>query len=50
VVRFVETQFDAERTPAEVRRVFGNVQQLAMNPMPLRAIFVALAKTARKAA
>ncbi len=50
VVRFVETQFDPERTPAEVRRVFGNVQQLAMNPMPLRAIFVTLAKSGRRAA
>jgi ABC-2 type transport system ATP-binding protein len=50
VVRFVETQFDPERTPAEVRRVFGSVQQIEMNPMPLRAIFVALAKSGRKAA
>jgi ABC-2 type transport system ATP-binding protein len=50
MVRFVETQFDSERTEADVRRVFGNVQQVAVNPMPLRAIFVALAKTGRRAA
>jgi ABC-2 type transport system ATP-binding protein len=50
VVRFVETQFDPERTPAEVRRVFGNVQQVTVNPMALRAIFVTLAKAGRKAA
>lgn len=50
VVRFVETRYDAERTPAEVRRVFGNVQQIAVNPMPLRAIFVTLAKAGKKAA
>ncbi len=50
MVRFVETQFDSERTAADVRRVFGNVQQVTVNPMPLRAIFVALAKTGRRAA
>jgi ABC-2 type transport system ATP-binding protein len=50
VVRFVETQFDSERTLAEVRRVFGEVLQVAVNPMPLRAIFVTLAKTGREAA
>jgi ABC-2 type transport system ATP-binding protein len=50
VVRFVETQFDPERTPADVRRLFGNVQRISVNPMPLRAIFVALAKAGRKAA
>jgi ABC-2 type transport system ATP-binding protein len=50
VVRFVETQFDPERTQAEVRRVFGDVLQVAVNPMPLRAIFVTLAKAGRKAA
>jgi ABC-2 type transport system ATP-binding protein len=50
VVRFVETRFDPERTPAEARRVFGNVQQVTVSPMPLRAIFVTLAKAGRKAA
>jgi ABC-2 type transport system ATP-binding protein len=50
VVRFVETQFDSERTLAEVRRVFGSVQQVSVNPMPLRSIFVTLAKSGRRAA
>jgi len=50
VVRFVESRFDTERTPAEVRRVFGQVAGVAFTPMPLRAIFVALAKSARQAA
>jgi ABC-2 type transport system ATP-binding protein len=50
VVRFVDTQFDRERTIAEVHRLFGNTQQISVNPMPLRAIFVTLAKAGRKAA
>ena len=49
VVRFVDSQFDRERTIAEVDRVFGKTHQIAVNPMPLRAIFVTLAKAGRKA-
>jgi ABC-2 type transport system ATP-binding protein len=49
VCRFVESRFEEERTMAEVRRVFGEALQVAINPMPLRAIFVALAKASRKA-
>jgi ABC-2 type transport system ATP-binding protein len=50
VVRFVDTRFDRERTIAEVHRVFGSTHQISVNPMPLRAIFVTLAKAGRKAA
>lgn len=50
VVRFVDTQFDQERTIAEVHRLFGSIHQMSVNPMPLRAIFVTLAKAGRKAA
>jgi ABC-2 type transport system ATP-binding protein len=49
VVRFVDSQFDQERTFAEVLRLFGNTGQISVNPMPLRAIFVTLAKAGRKA-
>ena len=35
---------------ADVHRVFGDALQVTVNPMPLRAIFVALAKASRKAA
>ncbi len=45
VVRFVETRFEPERTAAEIRRVFGGVSQISFNPMPLRAIFVTLARS-----
>ena len=49
VVRFVDSQFDQERTVAEVHRLFGKTDQISVNPMPLRAIFVTLAKAGRKA-
>lgn len=49
VVRFIDTQFDQERTIAEVHRLFGNTHQISVNAMPLRAIFVTLAKAGRKA-
>jgi ABC-2 type transport system ATP-binding protein len=50
VFRFVDSQFESERTMADVRRLFGEALQVAVSPMPLRAIFVTLAKASRKAA
>ncbi len=50
LVRFVETHFDPERTPAEIRRLFGDVRNISATPMPLRAIFVTLARDKSKAA
>ena len=50
VVRFVDTQFEHDRTLAEVRRVFREPRQVTVNAMPLRSIFVTLAKAGRKAA
>jgi ABC-2 type transport system ATP-binding protein len=50
VLRFTDTQFDAERTPAELRHLVTGVRDIAANGMPLRAIFVALAKAHRRAA
>ncbi len=50
LVRFVETQFERERTMAEVGRLFQDVKQVAVSAMPLRSIFVTLAKASRKAA
>jgi len=47
VVRFVESHYD-ERDAAElVRRVFPAYRDMAVNGMPLRSIFVALAKKGR---
>ncbi len=50
VARFVETQFDIDRTAAEIGKVFGEVKAVSTNPIPLRTIFLTLAKAARKAA
>jgi len=50
VVRFVETHFDPERTIGEIRLLFRGVTHIEANPMPLRSIFVTLARTSRIAA
>lgn len=50
LVRFVETQWHPERTASEIKAVFPTATDYQANAMPLRAIFVALAKAARKAA
>ncbi|OLB87981.1 MAG: ABC transporter [Acidobacteria bacterium 13_2_20CM_2_57_6] len=44
VVRFVESQFDDQRTGAEIQRVFGHVKTVAFRAMSLRAIFLAIAR------
>jgi ABC-2 type transport system ATP-binding protein len=48
LVRFVETHFDAERTSIEIRQLIGGVRNISVNPMPLRAIFIALARSGSK--
>lgn len=48
-VRFVESRFHHERTTRDIGRVFGDVP-VSIQPMPLRAIFVTLARHAGKAA
>jgi ABC-2 type transport system ATP-binding protein len=50
LVRFVDSRFDHERTIEEIRRLFPNARDITVNAMPLRQIFVALAKTRRQAA
>jgi ABC-2 type transport system ATP-binding protein len=50
LVRFVETRFDSEYTTGEIRRMFDRVQQISVNPMPLRAIFVTLSRSASRSA
>jgi ABC-2 type transport system ATP-binding protein len=50
VLRFVDSQFNTDSTPAEIRRAFPSARAVSINPMPLRAIFVSLAKSNRKAA
>jgi ABC-2 type transport system ATP-binding protein len=50
LVRFVDAQFEKDRTMADIHRLFGEGRQVDVRPMPLREIFVTLAKAGRKAA
>lgn len=47
VVRFVESEFDANRTPSEISQCFPTALNVSMTPMPLREIFVSLARGSR---
>ena len=49
VVRFVETQWNSARTTHELTQAFPQARAVEVRAMPLRSIFVALAKSARKA-
>lgn len=44
VVRFVDSQFDAEKSAADIRNLFGDVRDMACRTMGLRAIFLAMAR------
>lgn len=50
VIRFVETRYDPDDTIGEIRRLFGEVRNISVNPMSLRAIFLSLARTRSMAA
>jgi ABC-2 type transport system ATP-binding protein len=50
LIRFVDTRFDPERTPCEIQRLFGSVRQISAQPMPLRAIFLTLARVSSRVA
>ena len=50
LVRFVDSHFDRERTGTEISRLFPGARNVSVNPMPLREIFVTLARHSRKAA
>jgi ABC-2 type transport system ATP-binding protein len=45
VIRFVETRFDPEGTPTEIHRLFHGVRNISVTPMPLRSIFLTLARS-----
>jgi ABC-2 type transport system ATP-binding protein len=50
VMRFVDTQFDEQKTIPELHSMFPGAREIAVNGMPLRSIFTALAKAGRTAA
>ncbi|HUP04183.1 MAG TPA: ABC transporter ATP-binding protein [Bryobacteraceae bacterium] len=49
VVRFVDTQFSEAGTAAEARRLFPDFREMEATGLPLRSIFVTLAKASRRA-
>ncbi|MFN7937073.1 MAG: ABC transporter ATP-binding protein [Bryobacteraceae bacterium] len=50
VIRFVDSNFNEQRTIEAIQQMFPGLRNVAAHPMPLRSIFVTLAKTSRKAA
>jgi ABC-2 type transport system ATP-binding protein len=50
VVRFVDSQFNADRTERDVRQLLGHDARVETTAMSLRSIFIALARQTRKAA
>jgi len=49
VLRFIDSQFNTERTPSQIQSVFPDARGLAFHAMSLREIFVALAMAGRHA-
>ncbi len=47
VVRFVDSRYLPQMTESEVARVFPVTRDVSFDPMPLRSIFLAIAKSAR---
>jgi len=44
IVRFVESRFDEQRTPADIKSLFGTVKDAQYRALSLRAIFLAMAR------
>jgi ABC-2 type transport system ATP-binding protein len=44
VIRFTESRYDAERTMAEIQRLFPDARNVSATHMPLRSIFVTVAR------
>jgi ABC-2 type transport system ATP-binding protein len=47
-VRFTDSRYDATRSSEEIRRRFGTVNEIEGRPMSFRAIFLALARSAKR--
>jgi ABC-2 type transport system ATP-binding protein len=47
VLRFVHSGFQGERTERELQETFPSARDISFDPMPLRSIFLAIAKSAR---
>jgi ABC-2 type transport system ATP-binding protein len=49
VLRFIDSRFDADKTPAQIQSAFPQARDVAFHAMSLREIFVALAMAGRHA-
>jgi ABC-2 type transport system ATP-binding protein len=49
VIRFVDSNFHAQTTPRELAEIFPTAGNISIEPIPLRSIFLAIAKTGRAA-
>lgn len=49
VLRLIDTQFNADRAAVELREMFPGFREMTVSAMPLRAIFVTIARTAQVA-
>ncbi|HSK44460.1 MAG TPA: ABC transporter ATP-binding protein, partial [Candidatus Binatia bacterium] len=47
--QFIDSQFDQERTRTAIHSAFGDARDVTFTPMTLRAIFLAMAKSGRRA-
>jgi len=47
LIRFVDSSFEENRSVFRIREIFGEVQRISVNPMPLRSIFLTLARGSR---
>jgi hypothetical protein len=47
VARFTDSRFSAAEHDAQIRRMFPDAREVNVSAMPLRAIFVALAKSSK---
>lgn len=49
LVRFIDSHFDEQNTPAEIQRLFPNAKDVQSRALSLRAIFLAMARKAEEA-
>jgi len=44
LVRFIDSRFDGQKTPADIQRLFPNAKDVQFRALSLRAIFLAIAR------
>jgi ABC-2 type transport system ATP-binding protein len=49
LVRFVDSRFDEQKTPADIQRLFPNAKDVQFRALSLRAIFLAMARKPEEA-